>query len=94
MNLANLLDERAADQPTASALIDKHRSLSFADLSSTTKRGAAGLHMMGLSPGDVVLVMMSMRAKLYEVVLSVLRAGLVAAFVDPGAGKTHVEQFC
>jgi len=41
-----------------------------------------------------VLIFVPMGLDLYEVLLSVLRIGAVAVFLDPSAGDDHVAQCC
>jgi acyl-CoA synthetase (AMP-forming)/AMP-acid ligase II len=48
----------------------------------------------GLRPGDAVLVFHPMSAELYVALLAIFRLGLVAMFLDPSAGRAHIENCC
>lgn len=97
-NVVDRLRAQAEERPEAVALVEgrgpRRRSLSFADLDDAGARGAAQLHAAGLRPGDAVLVLVPLSIRLYEVLASVFRAGLVAVIVDPGTGRAHVEASC
>lgn len=98
MNIAELLQERALTQPDTPAIIDTHhgrdRVTTFAELELTAARGAALLWESGLRAGDGVLVFQPMSAELYAVLIAIFRLGLVPMFVDPSAGRAHLEQCC
>ncbi|MBK8725516.1 MAG: AMP-binding protein [Holophagaceae bacterium] len=94
MNLVERLLEQAAVRPEALALRHRGRAWSFRELEARTARGAAFLRGQGLGAGDPVLIFVPMGLDLYEVLLSVLRIGAVAVFLDPSAGKEHVAKCC
>lgn len=91
MNLAALLAEH---DPDATAIADRDGVLSFGELDDRSSRAAGMLRADGLRPGDAVLVLVPMCAELYVVLLALARAGLVAVFLDPGAGADHVTRCC
>lgn len=94
MNLVARLLEQAAARPDALALRHRHLSWTFRELEARTARGAARLRSLGLRPGDPVLVFVPMGLPLYEILLSLLRMGAVAVFVDPSAGREHLARCC
>ena len=94
MNLIELFDNHAAATPDTMAIIDARREITYQRLKLLSEYGAAGLCRHGLVPGDHVLIMVPMSIDLYVVVLATLRAGLVATFVDPGAGTKVVANLC
>ena len=98
MNLVELLREQAAQRPDAAAIIDvfggKSRVTSFAALELASQRAATLLGEAGLKPGDGVLIFHPMSAELYVALLGIFRVGLVAMFLDPSAGKEHIERCC
>jgi acyl-CoA synthetase (AMP-forming)/AMP-acid ligase II len=56
---------------------------------------AAGwLQARGLRKGSAVLVFVPMSAELYIALLAMFRLGIVALFLDPSAGRQHIEQCC
>lgn len=98
MNAAHLLlqqTERRADVP---ALIEtrkgRDRSVTFAELERASARAAALLREAGLRPRDVVLVFQPMSIELYMALLALFRSGMVAMFLDPSAGREHIERCC
>ena len=98
MNIVELLRDRANTYPSIPAIIDtRHghsRILTFGDLEAAAGRAAALLHLTGLRPGDVVLVFQPMSAELYVALLALFRLGLLVMFLDPSAGKDHIERCC
>jgi acyl-CoA synthetase (AMP-forming)/AMP-acid ligase II len=98
MNICEVLSEQAKCRPDAVAIIDRHRRrtrrTTFAGLDQSAARAAALLHQEGLQPGDAVLVFHPMSAELYVALLAVFRLRLIAMFLDPSAGREHIERCC
>jgi acyl-CoA synthetase (AMP-forming)/AMP-acid ligase II len=98
MNLASVLLEQIRARPDAPAIIDTYRGRSrtttFAQLEDMGARAARLLTQQGLRPGDAVLVFHPMSAELYAVLLALFRLGLIAMFLDPSAGRAHIERCC
>jgi olefin beta-lactone synthetase len=98
MNIAAILDERAAAHPDVPAIIDaphgQPRTTTYAELERVAAQGATLLHEAGLEPGDRVLVFVPMSAELYAVLIALFRLGLVPMFVDPSSGLEHLERCC
>jgi olefin beta-lactone synthetase len=98
MNLAHTLLEQARLRPDAPAIIDTHggrcRITTFAELDQNAARVARLLVNHGLHPGDAVLVFHPMSAELYVALLALFRQRLVAMFLDPSAGREHIERCC
>lgn len=98
MNLVQLLDEQAAQRPKAAAIIDvcggQSRTTTFAELNLASQRAATLLLDSGLKPGDAVLIFHPMSCELYVALLGIFRLGSVAMFLDPSAGKEHIERCC
>ncbi len=98
MNLVEILRLHAATRPEAAALIDtrhrRSRVLTFQGLDRASARVAHRLRSAGVRPGDVALVFQPMSADLYVTLVAVLRLGVVAMFVDPWAGRDHLEHCC
>lgn len=98
MNIATVLSEHARDRPEALAIIDpwrrRSRITTFAELDRAAARAAGLLRKKGLQAGDAVLVFHPMSAELYAALLGIFRLGLVAMFLDPSAGREHIERCC
>ena len=99
MNLLELLGRQAAERPRAPAIIDEARRggarvTTFAALDEAAARTAAWLRDLGLGAGDATLVFYPMSAELYVVLLALFRLRAVAMFLDPSAGRDHVERCC
>lgn len=98
MNIATLLQAQAGRQPDACAIIDsircRARRRTFATLAVDAARTAALLREHGIGKGDRVLVFQPMSYELYVILLAIFRVGAVAMFLDPSAGRTHIEQCC
>lgn len=98
MNLVEVLREQVQLCPQAAAIIDTRRGAdrrtSFAELDRLSARIAARLKRSGLGAGDPILIFHPMSAELYAVLLGVFRIGAVAMFLDPSAGRRHLERCC
>jgi len=97
-NLVEVFAEQCRLRPQASAIVEscngRNRVSRFADLHERSGRVAAWLRIAGVRAGDPVLIFHPMSAELYVVLLGVFRLGAVAMFLDPSAGREHVERCC
>jgi acyl-CoA synthetase (AMP-forming)/AMP-acid ligase II len=98
MNIAEILRSHAQTRPEAAAIIDtrcrRSRATSFAQLDQAAARAAGLLWQQGLRPGDAVLVFHPMSAELYIALSAIFRLRLIAMFLDPSAGRDHIERCC
>jgi acyl-CoA synthetase (AMP-forming)/AMP-acid ligase II len=98
MNIASILLQRVAEMGHRAAIVDVHRnrdrSYSFRDLDMATGRLASQFTGAGLRQGDGVLLLHPLALELYVVLIALFRLGCVAIFLDPSAGRAHVERCC
>src|SRR5580700_12050227 len=103
MNIAEILLQRAAELGGNAAIVDVHRDhvhrnfdrcYSFRELDAATASVADQMRSAGLKPGDGVLLLHPVSAELYVVLIALFRLGCVAIFLDPSAGRAHVERCC
>ena len=100
MNLVDILDEHALEREAEFALWDHDDGIDFGDLDLATRFVAAMFRDAGLrggdqtTMGDVVLILQPVSITLYTVLLAVFRERLTAMFVDPGAGRSAIEEAC
>lgn len=98
MNIATLLKTQANKTPQTAAIIDTHwgknRITTYAGLELAASRACTLLRQSGLKPGDAVLIFTPMSAELYIALLALFRLGLIAVFLDPSAGKNHIDRCC
>jgi acyl-CoA synthetase (AMP-forming)/AMP-acid ligase II len=98
MNLAEILQSHARDLPEVPALVEPARrggrAITFAELDRAAARAAALLREAGLGSGDTVLVLQPISIELYVALAAIFRLGLVAMFVDPSAGREHLQRCC
>ncbi|MGA7340213.1 MAG: AMP-binding protein [Terracidiphilus sp.] len=96
MNIAQILSGQAAERGDAPALIDgrngRDRVLSFRGLESAGARFAEQIARLGIGEGDAVLILYPMAAELYAFLIALFRIGAVGMFLDPSAGREHVER--
>jgi acyl-CoA synthetase (AMP-forming)/AMP-acid ligase II len=92
VNLAGILDERAAEAPDQPAIIERHGVTSFGDLLARAAGVADGLRAAGITMGDRVVVLAPMSAGLYAGLLGAWRMGATVVAVDPGAGATQLAR--
>ena len=98
MNLVEILTEQIRRRPKAAAIIDTHhgrdRLTTFAELDQRSAKVAQLLRSSGIQAGDPVLIFHTMSSELYVVLLAVFRIGATAMFLDPSAGRAHIERCC
>ncbi len=98
MNIAEILQQQSQKRPDAAAIIDVRRGedriMTFAGLEAASARGAALLKTNGLTAGDTVLVFLPMSTELYIALMTLFRLGITAMFLDPSAGREHIERCC
>ena len=98
MNLVEILAEQARGRPSVSAIIEtrrgRNRATTFAELEERSARFARLLRTAGIQAGDPVLIFHPMSSELYIVLLGVFRIGATAVFLDPSAGRAHIERCC
>jgi acyl-CoA synthetase (AMP-forming)/AMP-acid ligase II len=98
MNIAETLRLRSSKLGDAPALIDvyrgKDRTYSFRDFDQATATVAGQLKAAGLQEGDGVLILHPVAIELYLILVGLFRIGCVAVFLDPSAGRAHIERCC
>ncbi|MBW2427896.1 MAG: AMP-binding protein, partial [Deltaproteobacteria bacterium] len=98
MNVVEVLKSKTCEHPQSVALITPEqktiRSLTFGDIEKASAKAATSLCQAGLRAGDAVLVFQPMSADLYIALLAIFRLKLVAVFIDPSAGKRHIQRCC
>src|SRR5271163_108084 len=98
MNIAQILLQRAEELGDRAAIMDVHRhrdrTYSFRELDALTASVAGQLKSAGLTAGDGVLLLHPVAAELYIVLIALFRLGCVAIFLDPSAGRSHIERCC
>jgi olefin beta-lactone synthetase len=98
MNIAETLRLRSSQLGDAPALIDvscgKDRTYSFREFDEATATVAGQLKAAGLQEGDGVLILHPVAIELYLMLVGLFRIGCVAVFLDPSAGRAHVERCC
>ena len=77
------IEQHAATQPQATALMDSDRSLTYRELNSRANVVARHLIAGGLRRGSVVLVRMDRSTDLVIVLLAILKAGAAYCWLDP-----------
>ncbi len=82
--LASLLDDAAARWPDRPAVIDTTTTLSYAELDAAANRAAAGLHRLGVAPGDRVLLQLPNTCAFPVTLFGLLRAGAIPVLCLPG----------
>jgi acyl-CoA synthetase (AMP-forming)/AMP-acid ligase II len=99
MNIVEILERHAGERPQAPAIVERDwfgrdRVTTFGGLHSAVARAATLLWQSGLRPGDAVLVFQPMTAELYVALIAIFRLNLIAMFLDPSAGRDHMERCC
>jgi hypothetical protein len=80
-----VIEQRAALQPDAVALIDGARTVTYRDLNVRANVLARRLGECGLRRGAVALVRMNRSVDLATLLLAVLKAGAAYSWIEPGS---------
>jgi acyl-CoA synthetase (AMP-forming)/AMP-acid ligase II len=94
MNIVEILRRHAVDRGDDAAIVDRRGPLTFRELDEASARVAARLEQRGLGPGDPALILCPMSSDLYVTLIGLFRLGAMAMFVDPSAGRPHLERCC
>lgn len=98
MNIFEIVKPHIQNCPNAIAIQDmpdkETRQLTFADLDKRSAQVAGIFKKQGLVAGDTVLLFYPMSIELYITLVAIFRLGLIAMFLDPSAGKNHIERCC
>jgi acyl-CoA synthetase (AMP-forming)/AMP-acid ligase II len=98
MNIAELFEQKARACPNGAAIVDvehgRERTFTFGALNDKAVHVAAVLQTLGVGPGKGVLIFHRMAAELYIFLLALFRLGAVGLFMDPSAGRAHIERCC
>jgi len=98
MNLLGVFARQVEERPRAAAIIESRAgvdsAVTFAELDLQARKIAGLLHQAGVRAGDPVLVFHPVSVELYAVLLGLFRLGAVAMFLDPSAGREHIERCC
>ena len=98
MNIAEIFEQKARARPNAAAIVDvlhgRERTFTFGGLNDKAAHVAALLQSQGVEPGNGVVIFHRMAAELYIFLLALFRLGAVGLFMDPSAGRAHIERCC
>lgn len=83
LNIAGGIREFALATPSAAAVVDGERCLSYADVDERSSRLANALLGSGLEPGESVAVLLGNRLEYPEVAAGLAKAGLVMVPLNP-----------
>ncbi|MBO0875335.1 MAG: acyl--CoA ligase, partial [Pseudonocardia sp.] len=88
--VSELLAGHARVRPDRVAYIDDERAVTYSELALTTARLAGQLRLIGVEPGERVLLYLDNRVEVAESYLAVPRAGAVGVCANPGAATPEV----
>jgi acyl-CoA synthetase (AMP-forming)/AMP-acid ligase II len=98
VNIAEIFEQEARTRPNRAAIVDvlhgRERTFTFGALNDKAAQVAALLQSHGVEPGNGVLIFHRMAAELYIFLLALFRLGAVGLFMDPSAGRAHIERCC
>ena len=89
--LPDLIQQQAAANPAAPAVVDGHTTMSYATLNARANQLARHLMSLGAGPERLVAVAMDRSAELVVALLAVLKSGAAYLPVDPGYPADRVE---
>lgn len=92
VNIVQILEHRAKEQPDSPAIISKSQSITFSELFISVQKTAAFIQNKGLKVGDRILVYLPMSIRLYEVLLGIFSSGMTAVFADAWTTKNRLSE--
>ncbi|WP_137937874.1 (2,3-dihydroxybenzoyl)adenylate synthase [Chitinivorax sp. B] len=92
--LGQLLKARAHTFSDRTALVCGERRWSYAELDQHTDRLAAGLHKLGITAQDRVVVQLPNIAEFFVACFALFRLGALPVFALPAHRKTEITHFC
>src|SRR5881397_4018963 len=87
----SILASRANAHPDRVAIIDRRGAVTYRELRDRVDRVAAGLHQLGIGPGDVVTIQLPNWAEFAYVFFACERVGAVANQIGPDYRSREVE---
>jgi acyl-CoA synthetase (AMP-forming)/AMP-acid ligase II len=91
MNIAAILEQQSGLCGERPAIIERGRTITFAELNQAAASVASELSAAGLAHGARALVFSPMSIRLYAVIIGMFRLRVTAVFVDPSAGRARLE---
>ena len=88
-----LLRDTTARRPDATAVIDAHGALSYAELAAAADRAAQGFTALGIGPGDRVLLQLPNRNTFAVALFGLLRARALPIMCLPGHRIAELSHF-
>jgi len=96
--ITDIFQDRLRQNGESLAIIDRYkgndRSWTYEQLSRAMGQAAVELRAQDVGRGDPVLVFVPVSAELYACLLAIFELGAVAVFLDPSAGRQHMERCC
>lgn len=90
--LHQMFAERAAATPSATALVDGDRRVTYAELEATANRAAVALRPFLGGPGEPVAVHAPRSAEMFACVMGVLKAGAAVTYLEPDFPPARLEE--
>lgn len=100
VNVGRRLTETALHYPDGIAVAEpvsqrwtpvrKYRHVTFRELDDDTNRIAAGLHRMGVRPGDRLVLLVRPGIDFIALVFGLFKAGVITVLIDPGMGRRNL----
>ncbi|MDH5544220.1 MAG: AMP-binding protein [Gammaproteobacteria bacterium] len=97
MNVAEILLQQTKTRANEAVLISyqgKQTRLTYAELDHQSACVASLLQQQGIKAGDAVLIFVPVSIPLYVSLIACFRLGAIAMFIDPGMGKTYIDNCC
>src|SRR5688500_3323093 len=89
--LADLLPEAASRRPSSVAVVDRDRTVTYAELDRMAAVVASGLIAAGVRPGDRVAIHLPKSVEAIAALHGVLRAGAAYVPLDPTAPASRLR---
>lgn len=91
MNVASILHEQAQRFSDRPAIVERGRTITFAELDRAGAAAANDLSAAGVVPGMRALVLSPMSIALYATVIGMFRLRVTAVFLDPSAERARLN---
>ena len=91
VRLQQFFERTAVERPSATAVLDEDRALTYRDLDQRANQLAHHLRRAGIGPGRRVGILLNRSWRTYAALLGALKAGATFVPIDPASPRDRVE---
>ncbi|WP_020495869.1 (2,3-dihydroxybenzoyl)adenylate synthase [Sciscionella marina] len=94
VTFAQMLEDSARRHPDNTAVVDRNRRCSYAELRDAARAVADGFRAHGIGRGDRVVVQLPNIVEFFETVFALFHLGALPVFALPAHRRAEIQYFC